>query len=29
VQLASPLGDRELVDPACDEEKFTAGSCER
>ena len=28
VQLASPLGDRTLIDPACDEEKFSAGSCE-
>ena len=28
VQLESPLGDRTLIDPACDEEKFTAGSCE-
>jgi hypothetical protein len=28
VQLSSPLGDRTLVDPACDEKKFRGGSCE-
>ena len=28
VQLASPLGERTLIDPACDEKKFRGGSCE-
>ena len=28
VQLDGPLGDRTLIDPACHEEKFNAGSCE-
>lgn len=28
VQLVSPLGDRELVDSACDEKRFNGGVCE-